>query len=246
MTTPPEFPALYHAHHALRSEDLPFWLVVAKKHGPRVLEIGCGGGRLLIPIAEQMGTAVGIDNDGAMLEFLSGQVGGSKPETALADATKFDLNRAFDVIIFACNTYSTFEPAARAAILQQVKAHLDPGGAFVFSMPNPDILQELPQEGEPDLEESFPHPETGAPVDVYSAWRKDSQTVEFRWDYMVAQANGRAVQISASARQRLDDLQLYFDELAQAGFQIQDLWGDYNQKPYQAESTYVIVRADLE
>ena len=45
--------------------------------------------------------------------------------------------------ILPCNTYSTFPPQEREQIIQTVRRHLQPGGTFAFSMPNPHLLASL-------------------------------------------------------------------------------------------------------
>jgi ubiquinone/menaquinone biosynthesis C-methylase UbiE len=46
------FPQLYHIHHNAHTEDLPFWLKLAQQQGGPVLELGCGTGRVLIPLIQ--------------------------------------------------------------------------------------------------------------------------------------------------------------------------------------------------
>ena len=64
------FPTLYHAHHGQYQEDLPFWLKLANQQGGPVLELGCGTGRVLLPLARGGFQTVGLDNDLEMLRFL--------------------------------------------------------------------------------------------------------------------------------------------------------------------------------
>ena len=45
-------PSVYHAHHNRHLEDLPFWLDLAAQTGDPLLELGCGTGRVLIPLAQ--------------------------------------------------------------------------------------------------------------------------------------------------------------------------------------------------
>ena len=57
------FPQLYHAHHNRSLEDLPFWLELAAQAGDPILELGCGTGRVLIPLAQAGYHTIGLDND---------------------------------------------------------------------------------------------------------------------------------------------------------------------------------------
>lgn len=61
------YDAAYAAAHLV---DVPFYLDLARRIGGPVLEIGCGTGRVLLPIA-RAGTQIhGLDNSSAMLDVL--------------------------------------------------------------------------------------------------------------------------------------------------------------------------------
>ena len=68
------FPSFYHAHHNAFRSDIPFWLDLARRQGSPILELGCGTGRVLIPLAEAGYTVYGLDIDPEMLEFCLQQV----------------------------------------------------------------------------------------------------------------------------------------------------------------------------
>jgi SAM-dependent methyltransferase len=50
--------------------DIPFYLDLAKRIAGHVLEIGCGTGRILLPIARAGIEVHGVDNSGPMLSVL--------------------------------------------------------------------------------------------------------------------------------------------------------------------------------
>src|SRR3979409_2363345 len=52
----------------LGRRDVPFWRRVASEAGGRVLELGCGTGRVPIPRARAGIAIVGVDRSAAMLE----------------------------------------------------------------------------------------------------------------------------------------------------------------------------------
>ncbi len=63
MNTDNLFPLFYHAQHQNYLEDLPFWLGLAATQGSPILELGCGSGRVLLPLALAGHRVLGIDND---------------------------------------------------------------------------------------------------------------------------------------------------------------------------------------
>src|SRR5713226_4481605 len=55
-------------------DDLPFWINLARRTGGPVLEVGCGTGRVVIPLAESGAHVVGIDVSAAMLAIARDKV----------------------------------------------------------------------------------------------------------------------------------------------------------------------------
>lgn len=64
----------------LGRRDVPFWQRVASRAGGRVLELGCGTGRVSIPLAKAGVEIVGVDRSAPMLEQARKRIraGGSK------------------------------------------------------------------------------------------------------------------------------------------------------------------------
>jgi len=50
------------------TEDIPYWVEEAVSSGGPVLELGCGTGRVAIPVAQAGVRVVGLDNSSAMLK----------------------------------------------------------------------------------------------------------------------------------------------------------------------------------
>src|SRR3989304_6386186 len=67
-----QFPLLYPTHHSLHPEDLPLWLELASRCGGQILELGCGTGRVLTPLAEAGHRVYGLDRDAGVLAVLAG------------------------------------------------------------------------------------------------------------------------------------------------------------------------------
>ena len=61
---------LYDTHHQRHLEDLPFWLELARNANGPILELGCGTGRILLPLLENNLPAIGLDLDADMLAIL--------------------------------------------------------------------------------------------------------------------------------------------------------------------------------
>lgn len=103
----------------------------------RILEPGCGSGRLIVSLAEKGYDVTGFDLSDSMLKFLNKQLAKKKltASTYKQDMTNFDVDKPYDVVL---NTFNTFrhlltEEAAESHFHAVAKA-LRPGGLFFFGL----------------------------------------------------------------------------------------------------------------
>ena len=242
------FPALYHSHHIRNPEDQDFWLDLAKHHGARILELGCGTGRVLLPLAEAGYRTYGLDRDAQMLSFLKDitPVGlRSQVNTFQGDLCAYHLAAQFSLILLPCNTYSTLSPIQRAQALRRVRQHLQPSGIFAASMPNPALLEILPLRSDPEIEEVFPHPQDGEPVQVSSAWKRTRQQVAFTWHYDHLLPDGKVDRTTQQVTHYITHKETITGEFNAAGLEICDLYGDFDKSPYTIQASYLILLARL-
>lgn len=101
----------------------------APEAGPRVLDAGCGTGRIAIELARRGCQIVGVDLDEEMLK----QARKKAPEFAWhqGDLSTITLERAFDSIVLAGNVMIYLTPGTEAAVLTNMANHLAPGGLLV-------------------------------------------------------------------------------------------------------------------
>lgn len=240
------FPILYHAHHNLDLEDLGFWSELACDHSGQILELGCGTGRILIPLALNGHRVVGLDNDRGMLTVLYDHVYGtdcSDISIFQADFTKFRLASRFSLIFMPCNTFSTLTADARQSVLEGALRHLAPKGIFAVSLPNPRLLKRLPDRAEIEAEAEFSHPLDGEPVIVSSAWEKRKHQFIVHWYYDHLLPDGIIQRVSVQVKHLLTSAQTYIDEMRTAGFTSFQQYGDYDRSPYMRQSPQLIILA---
>jgi SAM-dependent methyltransferase len=240
------FPLLFHAHHQSVTEDLPFWKSLARWQGDPVLELGCGTGRVLLPLAQDGHTVYGIDNSPNMLEFLRARIPAdlaSRIHILEADMTDFKIDAQFRLIFLPCNTYSTFDAETRKSMLACIFQHLAQGGVFAVSMPNPNLLSALQTTTEPEVETIFSHPETGNPVQVSSSWQKKGETLIFNWHYDHLLPNGQIERVTATLEHNLDTVETFITEIIAAGFTIKSTYRNFETGSYKPDSSYLIILA---
>ncbi|MBZ0119453.1 MAG: class I SAM-dependent methyltransferase, partial [Sandaracinaceae bacterium] len=137
-------PAYYRMLFDGRSADLPFYLQHAKSE---ILEIGVGAGRVAIALAREGHRVHGVDLAPDMLSALETRLAEEPPELASrisfrqADARTVRLDRTFARVFIPFNGIAHYPSASDlGALLGTVRAHLAPGGLFVFDamLPRPD------------------------------------------------------------------------------------------------------------
>ncbi len=118
-----------------------FLVDVFKKHVPfpvtRVLETGCGSGRLVREMARRGFQTTGLDLNTTALAYCKKKLEAEKLEGQLVQGNMvdFDFDQPFDAAFNAINTFRHLETEASAIRhLKCVARHLKPGGVFVLSL----------------------------------------------------------------------------------------------------------------
>lgn len=240
------FPILYHEHHNLYNDDLPFWFEMASQHPGPLLELGCGTGRVMLPFLETGFDMIGLDLDRSMLAyflFLARKKTLPTPKIFQASCTDFRINTSFNLIIMPCNTFSTLSTNDQKETLINIQKHLAPGGVFVFSIPNPAYIRRLPKTSEPEVEEVFFHPTDGEPVQVSSSWQRTQSEFLLRWDYDHMRSNGTVQRSTVEIRHHLNSDDYYLNQLQEQGLRVLQSYGDYDLSPYLSSSPNLIIKA---
>lgn len=95
----------------------------------RVLDAGCGTGRMGIELARRGMEVVGVDLDEVMLS----QARSKAPQLdwRLADLSTIRLDKHFDAIVMAGNVMIYVTPGTEAATMTNLAGHLNPGGLLI-------------------------------------------------------------------------------------------------------------------
>ncbi|HLU75278.1 MAG TPA: methyltransferase domain-containing protein [Nonomuraea sp.] len=99
--------------------------------GARILDAGCGTGRIAGALAEAGHDVVGVDVDPALIEAAEQDYPG--PRYLVGDLAELDLpargiTEPFDVIVCAGNVMAFLAPSTRHEVLKRFRAHLAPEG----------------------------------------------------------------------------------------------------------------------
>jgi SAM-dependent methyltransferase len=251
----PDFGALYDAVplYAARP-DVPFYVDEAAQSGGDVLELGCGTGRVLLPIARTGRTIAGLDASHTMIERCRAKVD-DEPGTVRArvtlhegDVRDFDLGRRFQLVIAPFRVMQHLVAVDdQLRFLDAVARHLAPDGRFVFDVFNPSFATMVSRDGQ----EHEDTPET--PLADGRTIRRGARVAGVRWleqvneielAYYVAPAPGAP---SVRHVQRFD-MRWYLRAelvhlLARAGYAVDSMYGGFDRTPLVDGSPEIIVRA---
>jgi SAM-dependent methyltransferase len=245
---------LVRIHHEKYLDDISFWLSMTKGRNP-VLELGCGHGRVTLPLWKEGSQIVGVDLVMESLHYLLTASLNDKsphPKLVLADMLSLPLKTKFGAVIIPCNTYSVFSREQRILLLNGINQLLTSTGIFLVSVPNPIVIQEYHRElsadrGEltSDVEGIFPHPSTGNPVQVSSVLSPLADALSWEWIYDQLHPDGRVERHRQTAVHQLSSLEQYQKEIEGTGFQSNHFLGDFDGSPYQDDSPYLIMVCSL-
>jgi SAM-dependent methyltransferase len=159
---------LYDHEYKRRRDDVRWYQALAKKElrrGSDILELGCGSGRTLLPLARDGWRVTGVDNSATMLDRCRARlkrVRDARVELVRADFRALALGRRFPLVICPFNAFMHLyarEDVER--FLAVVRAHLAPGGLFAFDVMNPDLAWLSRDPTRRWARTRFRHPRTG-------------------------------------------------------------------------------------
>jgi SAM-dependent methyltransferase len=234
-------PILFEAENNHFDPDGPFYLSLAQQMGGGVLELGCGTGRITIPLAERGIDITGLDVVAEMLAYARSKSGDLPIQWVEADVRDFHLGRQFNLI---CAPGSVFEHLLdrkdQEAFLACVREHLAVDGVFVIAIrfPKPSAMENVAEEQDWFAYED----ENGRSVrvsgtDAYDPLRQiRHETAYRRW----LDADGKEV----TRRARLA-LRFVFPQEMEAllhynGLTVRHRYGDWDSSPVTNESSQII------
>jgi SAM-dependent methyltransferase len=222
--------------------DVGFYVREATQTDGRVLELGCGTGRILLPIARAGRTITGIDSSREMLARCSAKLL-EEPESVRArvtlqadDVRSFDLGKTFDLVIAPFRVVQHLTAVEdQLQFLQTVARHLSPRGRFIFDVFNPNFSRLIAVDGTEQED---------TPVQTLAdgrSFRRAARLTRVRWldqvtetelIYYVSAAPGAAPRRyihSFDMRWYLRAELLHL--LARAGFAVEAIYGDFDYSP---------------
>lgn len=245
MTSYDGWADVYDSIYAYVREDIPFYVQEAVRSGGPVLELGCGTGRVTLPIAQSGIDIVGLDNSEGMLARARDKAalledGHGNMDLCMGDMRKFSLDRTFSLIIIPFRGFlSLLSVEDQVRCLTTARKHLEPDGRLIFNIfvPDPQMLVE-------DEDAAFhlrdvTDPDTGRTSVVWQQTRVDSFNQVLSVRLIVDEID----QEGAVGKRFYRDYQIRYAHrieilhlLERCGFEVVDLYGDFDYSPFDEDS----------
>ena len=119
--------------------DIAFYTALARAAEPPVLELGCGTGRVTVPIARAGVPVTGLDRSPLMLDLAGRKAAGlTNVRWVQADMRTFDLGERFGLICIPHRTFlHLLTVEDQLAALDRCRHHLRPGAYLALNIANP-------------------------------------------------------------------------------------------------------------
>lgn len=143
----------YQRTYQHRKMDVNWYVEHCEQAGGSVLELGCGTGRITLPLAQAGLSVTGVDSMRSMLDVAEERlvklprVARERVTLLQADLRALQLRKRFDTVIAPFNVLMhLYTVEELAATLRGVRQHLSPGGQFVFDvlLPDPSLMARDP------------------------------------------------------------------------------------------------------
>jgi SAM-dependent methyltransferase len=250
-----DFASLYDAIYASR-DDAGFWHSVAAGCGGPLLELGCGTGRVLVPLARAGFEVTGLDRSSEMLARCRAKLEAESHEVRRrvtlveADMTSFDLGRRFATITCPFGGFQQLRTVKQQlACLDLCRSYLLPGGTLVLDLPNPD-----PAPAAYAGDQAAGGEATAELVDwsggrrirwwvTVTGYERAEQWNECEMTFEVIEPGGATQRFTETISLRYIFRYELEHLLVRAGFCVVALYGDYHRSPFGDGSPAMIATA---
>ena len=234
-------PALYDLEYASQHEDVMFYLGVASDLGGPILELGCGNGRIALPLARAGHEITGLDLCEPMLAAFRSRL--AQEPAAVRDRVTIrrqdflhlDGDRTYPLVLLPFNAlHHCATHRDLLSLFEGVHRNLAPGGRFLIDcyLPDPALYRRDPNARYE--ERIFNHPTTGERLVSWERGWYDPRTQVHHVVYIYQHADGYEHEDQI-------DFRMYYPQELRAlidwgGFRIIDDAQDFSGTPVSPEA----------
>ena len=235
-------------------KDVDFYINAAQATPGNILELGCGTGRILLPTATAGKEIVGVDISEYMLNTCRQKIAAlddsivSRIELVHADMTDFQLKRTFGLVTTPFRSFhhlTTVENQLQC--LHCINQHLEIGGQVILdlfqlnfaSMTNPQMTIETEDFSGVELPGGYTLKRTHR----IAAFHRAQQYNEIELIFYLSHPDGKEERLLQSFPFRYFFRYEMEHLLDRCGFQIKDIYGNYDCSPLRDDSAEMIIVA---
>ena len=227
-------------------QDVRFWRDLARREGGPVLELGCGTGRITMPIARTGVRVVGVDRSAAMLEYAKHRAKrlavANRPGLVIADIRSLPFAaRSFPAIIAPYGILQSLtREADLAATLSEAARVVVPGGTIGI-----DLVPDLVAWDEyRDRVRFRGRTRQGASLTLVESVRQDRRRKLTIFDQTYVERRGRTrLTREFSLTFRTLPLPEMVGRVEAAGFRVTAVLGDYGGKAWDLRADVWLILA---
>ncbi len=241
----------YDSEHADKTDDVSLYSDIAAEYGDPILIVGAGTGRVLLQLAQEGHTVTGIEAEENMIEralrkkaffpHLDAQI-----TLIHGDALKVPVKGQFKLAIIPYNTLMHFHSMeSQLALFKRLREWVEPGGGLLIDLPNASEAYAAQDNEAITLERTFLDIDSGHLIMQQSVSSLDraEQLMNVTWLYDEIDDEGvirRSVIPVVIRYFFLTEITLL---LKVAGFEIDDVYGDFDLVPFMDGVPRMIVLA---
>ena len=242
------FARLYDWEHDGYTADIGVLVALAERWGGPVLELACGTGRLLAPLAAAGLVCTGVDASGAMLARARQRLERAGLQATLVEQRleQLDIEGRFRTILLGLDSLGLIVPRAdQLRALRAARRHATHDARLILDVANGNLRggAEPPSELVHDL--TAPDPDTGRPITKWAVRRPNpaEQLDELLFIYDEQDSAGCVRRSTLELQLRWFgrfELQLLLEA---SGWAVEEEYGDYELSSYGGSSERLLVLA---
>jgi ubiquinone/menaquinone biosynthesis C-methylase UbiE len=245
------FARYYDADTHDHTEDIWFYREMARRTGGPVLELMCGTGRLLLPLAMDGYTITGVDSSPVMLELAQQRVIEHNLQDTVTliegDVRNVELpTKHFGLIFVGINSFMHMQQVKdQLALLTTAQRALAPDGLLLLDLYNPNPASLSLDDSRMRLERDYIL--DGKQVCKFVTIESDmaTQTAQMFFFYDTVDEDGTLKRLMVHFPMRWVYRYELEHLLMRVGFRMQFLYGSYDLDEYTSESDRLIAVAAL-
>jgi SAM-dependent methyltransferase len=239
----------YYDYHPAVSgrRDVEFYLAEALKQSGPVLELGCGTGRILLPMARAGLRVTGFDLSARMLKICRAKLDAEPAEVRArvklvpGDMTAFELGEEFSLVIIPFRPFQhLLEVEQQIGCLRAVAQHLAPCGRLILDFFQTDPRRiydpEFHRERSSGPEVALPDGRRLSVSDRVVAFHRAEQKNDVEMYYDVTHPDGRSERLVFAFTIRYFFRYEVEHLLARCGLKVVELFGDCERSPLRDDS----------